>query len=334
MKAKTYLSEGVTVWRICAAVLVAVLALVSEAYPEKGRPGLVLVYDDAHPSWRQIIAPELARVGGVATCFVSNRNVHGGRISFAELRVLQDRYGWEIGTHTYHHLNAPSFVKRKGLKAWVDGELNASVDELRSAGLKVRSMTFPFNAFTPELAALAVETMGSFRREELFPVAPGVAEDGSIPGTSIDLLHHVPMEVVFQWIDLAQEKGWLLFLYGHQVLPDEEFSVGTVASVSTRTLVARDKIRLSAEGKELYLVPDTDRRLSGPPIPVVRIEGNAVTIGRGDLSRLSRPGAKFMIGPPYAMRLSEFRTMIQYAAERLNFYTVYEAVNSRERWRR
>jgi hypothetical protein len=295
------------------------------------RGGLVLTFDDGYPSWITTIAPELARVGGVATGFVGMARIRAENLTFEDLRTLQNRYGWEIGTHTYHHYNAKEFVERKGMSAWVSKELEAAAKELRSQGLNIRSMVFPHNAFTPQLSKEVMRRFESFRNPELFFIASGAREDGSIPGREMDISQFVPLELIFKWIDLAHNQGQLLFLYGHKVLPDNEFFTGTVESVSQHTLISRESLR-SVSKTDLYLVPDISRRFMGVPIPVVSVEGNRIQVGRGDLSRLTKPGATFMIGPGYSMRLSDFRAIIDYARPRLKFFTVHQAVSGQ--WRR
>ena len=139
------------------------------------------------------------------------------------------------------------------------------------------------------------------------------------------------MELIKKWIDLAHNQGSLLFLYGHQVLPDADFVTGTVEAAKLHTLTATASIKPMAEA-DLYLVPDTARRFLGVPMRVVSIEGKQIQVGRGDLSRLTKPGATFMIGPGYGMSLSDFREMIAYAAQRLKFYTVHQVVDGQ--WRK
>jgi hypothetical protein len=315
-------------------IMILVFFLLLALHPGPGEArvqgGLVLAFDDGYHSWITTIAPELARVKGVATGFVNIVRIRPENLTFEELRILQDHYGWEIGTHLYHHYNALEFLKRQSMSAWVRNELAASALELRSQGIKVRSMVFPHNAFSLQLCNEVKKRFETFRDPKLFFVSSEVREDGSIPGRIIDITQFVPQELIFKWIDLAQERGVLLFLYGHQVLPDSEFQTGTVAAVSQRTLTATESLRPGSQA-DLFLVPDTSRRFSGSPIRVVRVEGNKLQAGRGDLTRLTKPGAKFMIGPGYATRLSDFRSLLDYAAQRVKFYTVHQVVTGQ--WR-
>lgn len=314
------------VWKYFLALFVIVLLISSRVHTEEKQGGIVLAFDDGYPSWIHIIAPELPRIGGVATGFVNNQRIHFGDLSFDDLRALQDEYGWEIGTHTYHHFNAPEFVKQKGLSAWITEELEASVTELQSKGLKIQSMVFPYNAFTKELSAEAMKRFTNFRRDTVYPIASSVGEDGSIPGTGLDIGFYVPMEQVFKWIDFALLQDKFLFLYGHKVLPDEEFFAGKVTAISARSLVSKDKIKIPTKS-DLCLVPDMRRRVYNHPIKVESITENTINIFQGNLSKMTEVDATYIVGPCYGMQLSYFRKIIEYAAEkRMTFYTISEAV--------
>jgi len=315
-------------WKICLKALVIGLLFAQCVCADERRGGFVLAFDDGYASWINIIAPELAKVGGVATGYVNNQRIHSGMISFDDLRRLQNSYGWEIGTHAYDHFDPTIFIELHGMSSWIKKELEASVTELQSHGLRINSLVFPFNKYTKELAVEVLKRMESYRKAEFYPIAPGKREDGSIPGVQIGIGNYIPLKQLFEWIDIAHEKNQLLFLYGHEVLPDNEFVSGTVASVEERSLVAQNRIR-SLSSPYLCLVPDSNRQIQFAHIRVKNIEGNHVKVINGDLTSLSKPGAAFIVGPCNAMRLSDFRATIKYAAEKLKFLTVHNAVNGR-----
>ncbi len=301
---------------------------------EVRRGALALQFDDGWSSWRTLVAPQLARVGGRATGFVNNQYVANGRITLEDLRALQDGYGWEIGTHTYNHHHAVRFVQQHGLEVWCAEQLERSVAELRGAGLKVGQLVFPFNAYSPEIARAALgRGVGSYRRADTLALAAGRREDGSLPGTSIDLSRHLPLATLKQWVDLAHERDQVLFLYGHRVLPDEAFVTGRVVRVTARELVAEGLPAVPA-GEDTVLVPDLARRGASVQLGAeVRFDGQTLRVPEGapDLTRLTAPGATFLIGPAYGTRLSDFVALVDYAAARLNFYTVSEIVEGRHR---
>src|SRR5512137_2260359 len=95
-------------WALLAA---GCLAPGARGEPPK-RGGLVLQFDDGWSSWRTLVAPELARVGGKATGFVCNQYLHAARITVADLLALQGEFGWEIGSHSYQHRNAVNEARK------------------------------------------------------------------------------------------------------------------------------------------------------------------------------------------------------------------------------
>ena len=299
----------------------------SPAYADERQGAFVIMFDDGYPCWTKIIAPELTRVDGVATGYVNNYRIHSGTISFHDLKTLQNTYGWEIGTHTYHHENAEIFVKLHGLSSWVRNELEASIVELRSQGLNVISIALPFNKCNKEIITEINKRLECYRRADDNPITCGKKEDGSIPGRSIDIGQYVPLKKIFDWIDRAHLKNQTLFLYGHQVLPDDQFVHGTVVSYAQYKLIAHEHIKHLSE-KPLCLVPDTRCEVHSAGLVVERIDGNSITIGNGDLNRLTRSGATFIVGPCKAIRLSDFRAIIEYSAKKLHFLTVHDSINT------
>ncbi len=322
-----------TCTHVIGTVLLALGCLAAAARGETPkRGGLVLQFDDGWTSWRSLTAPALARAGGRATAFVNNQYIHNGRITFEDLRALQNDFGWEIGTHTYTHLNAVRYAQQHGVKEWTDALLLRSVSELREAGLKVGNLVFPFNAYSPELGRAALDHgVGSYRRADPFALADGRRDDGSVPGTAIDLTRYVPLAVLKQWVDMAHERGQVLFLYGHRVLPDDAFVTGRVTRVSAHELLAEADVILP-QGEDVVLVPDIARRSPAGSVGSLAVaEGRRISTPESgpDLTRLTAPGATFLIGPAYGTRLSDFVGLIGYAAERLPFYTVAEIVAGR-----
>jgi peptidoglycan/xylan/chitin deacetylase (PgdA/CDA1 family) len=311
-------------------VITALIALVGTAYGAGKQGGLVLQFDDGWTSWATLIAPELQAVGGKATGFVNNKNLKSGRITAKDLLALQNTYQWEIGTHTWDHLNAPVYVRKYGLEDWLEKQLARSTEELRALGLNVRSLVFPFNAYTPEIAKAVQPRVDSFRRSEKLAVAKSINPDKSVPGTAIDMANYIPPELLIQWIDMAAATDSYLFLYGHRILPDNSFATGTVVSVTATSLTAEVTVSLP-EGTDLVLVPDITRRRPPPDyFRVQGVSGNTITVDRPDLTTSTKPGATFMIGEAYSTRLSDFRAVIKHASERMNFYTLREVSAGRK----
>jgi len=312
------------------AVIIQCLLLITiftgSLWAEEKKGSIALAFDDGYPSWTTVIAPEIKKVGGTATGFVNNQRVRTGILTFDDLRDLQNKYGWEIGTHTYHHFHAPEYVKQKGMAAWAKDELGAALDGLAAEGLKARSLAFPFNDSDPAVEREALKKVASFRRQKDFPIPSAPAKDGSYPAASFELASYVPMELMFQWIDFAHRQDRTIFLFGHKVLPDDEFLTGTVAAISDRTITAEKTTGAVKKDVELCLVPNTHKRVYGTPLKVTSVENGVVTISRTDMAQLTKPGASFMVGECYAVPVSYLRSLVAYAADRVTFLTVTGAL--------
>lgn len=317
--------------KLIKLIFVALSGLLFDAGPVQGagkQGGLVIQFDDGWTSWATLIAPELKKVGGVATGFVNNQNLRSGRITLEDLLTLQNTYGWEIGSHTWHHLNAPAFVRKNGIDRWLNEELNQSQSELRAAGLTIHSLVFPFNLFDKKLSEAIQPRVETYRRAERFALTTGVSADKSVPGTAIDMAHYVPIDLLKQWIDMAAERNKLLFLYGHRILPDSHFATGTVVSVTSTTLTAAVSVTLPS-GTDLVLAPDLTRRTGTDFFNVIQVTGAVIEVDRADLSALTQPGAQFLIGEAYSTRLSDFRSLVEYAATKVNFYTLHDIASGK-----
>ena len=300
------------------------------SFAEERRGGLALQFDDGWTAWLTETAPIIQKYGGTATGFVNDRYFLNGRITLEELRRLQDEYGWEIGTHTANHQNAPRYVQSNGIEAWLAGELDPSLARLRDAGLHVDALAFPFNASTPEIAQAALSRIGSYRRVDPLALADGVRPDGSLPGTSIDTAQYAPVELVKKWIDLAHRRDVVLFLYGHRVLPDSAFTAGRVVAVAGNVVTLDRPVEL-ADGEENVLVPCVLRRQAAQSvIPVTAAAGSEVTLADLPPGAVA-VGSDVLVGPSYGTRQSDFEEILRYASERLHFYTIADVRAGRHR---
>lgn len=289
------------------------------------RGALALQFDDGWTLWRTDIAPLLKRVGGMATGFVNIQYIENGRITLDELLSLQNEFGWEIGSHGVTHTHAPRHVARHGLEHWMNHEFLPALEYLKTRGLAARHFVYPFNAATPELNRAIMPHVDSFRRVDNMAIATGRRPDGSVPGTAIDLTRHLPLPLLKQWIDAAHRQAQCLFLYGHRVLPDDHFFTATVTAVEPRRLRLDQPVRLPDEDS-LVLVPDIARRGLADSLRAFTVNGAEIELAQGDLTRLTAPGATILIGPTYGTRLSDFQALIEYAAPRLAFLRLSDAV--------
>ena len=166
--------------------------------------------------------------------------------------------------------------------------------------------------------------MESYRHDELFALAPKINANKTIPGTGIDMAHYIPPALLMKWIDLAAQNDSFLFLYGHRILPDTSFATGTVVSVTATSLTAELPVPRPG-GTDLILVPDiTRRQVTTDYFRIQSVDGKTIQVDRADLSANTKPGAQFLVGEAYSTRLSDFRAMLEYAAARINFYTLHD----------
>lgn len=290
---------------------------------------LVIQLDDGYADWCADTAPLLARYQGKATAFVCDQYIQSGRIGLKDLRELQDRFGWEIGTHTARHVSAPRMVRMKGMKGWADHALRPSLDCLSKAGLHVHSLAFPFNDWTPELAERVRDAGLSYRDAARPALAQAPGESGSFPGVSMDTVKWIPWPTLKSWVDTAAQEGAGLFLVGHRVLPDDAFVEAHVVRVDADRLELDADIHLPHD-EPLALVPDMDRaQTSGPPWVVRSIEGRGIQVEGGDLRPATAPGRRALVGPSYGTRASDLTRLLDYAAPRLRFLTVNEFIRER-----
>jgi len=313
-----------TGWRaICIVICLAVTA--SAVDPARKQGGLVLQFDDGSPTWLSTIAPLLKEVNGKASGFVNNVNIGPRRrLTIEDLLKLQNEYGWEIGSHTYHHYHALQKIRAIGLKQWVAEELDGSINELRASGLKVQTLVFPFNESSPVAEAEVMNRLQTFRRQSPLAITQGMSRDKTFPSSSIDISNYVPMRQLKQWVDLAQDEKKIMFVFTHYVLPDDEFVTGKVVYIKGDTLIT-DRPLAIKPSDQLSLVPDTSRLLRDR-INITAVNGNTVSTDVPDLGNRTVPGATFMIGQGYSVPQSYFQEFIAYAASRLTFYTVSDIV--------
>lgn len=170
----------------------------------------------------------------------------------------------------------------------------------------------------------ALQFVKSFRRRDRLAIARGRRNDGSIPSTSIDTT--TLLCLLKQWADWAQQRGELLFVYGHRELEDEVSVTGRIAGIEGPVLLAARELPPLRVGEEYTLVPDERKKaLDSAPLSVKRVEGRNIYLGV-ETSGVTSVGAEFLLGPSYGTRLSDFRDLMQYASRRLAFYTVSEAL--------
>jgi peptidoglycan/xylan/chitin deacetylase (PgdA/CDA1 family) len=286
---------------------------------------LLLQFDDGFENWIEVIAPELKRAGGTATGYVNNQSLESGRISEDSLKKLRDEFGWEIGTHTYHHLDAVDYVAVHSLEQWLEKELSASLEDFKKRGFAIRSLAYPFNSQDASLCKAAAPFVTTYRRRDKLGIFTRFGQDGSFPAASIDIAHYTPINTILKRLELAVESEQSISLYAHRVLPDTLFAEARIESVQGGQLILDKEIHLDPK-ESLILIPDIAKATISPaPFNIARIEGNTLTLAFDGEAPQLKAGATALIGPSYSTRLSDFRAILDAAKGKLSIKTVSQA---------
>lgn len=278
--------------------------------------GLVLQFDDGDASWIEVAAPALQERGWVATGFVTDRSIKSGSIRIPDLLRLQNEFGWEIGTHTVSHLNAPRYAEKHGIERWVHDELLASITALESAGLNIQNMVFPFNAYTPQLAAAVTNHLRSFRRTDPVGLSTGRSPDGSLPARSIDIDRYTPVDQLLAAIDLAAEQDRDLCLYGHRIFADAAYFTSSIVTAGPGWVETTDAALLSTNGPPWVLIPDIRR--AGLAMGVSSSQAHRIYFSEAPGKPVGVPGATVLVGPSYSTRLSDLLAILDHAGKKLS----------------
>lgn len=92
----------------------------------------------------------LQNYGARVTIFVTRytRLTDGER---AQIRRFADEGGHDVEAHAANHLRGPFYVEEHGLGAYLDNEVQPSIDALRADGYEVVSFAYPFGDRTEEI---------------------------------------------------------------------------------------------------------------------------------------------------------------------------------------
>jgi peptidoglycan/xylan/chitin deacetylase (PgdA/CDA1 family) len=130
------------------------------------RAGLALAFDDnAIDGWfglRELLAEYGAHVTFFVTRWYSRSDQERGEL----LELFGD--GHDVEPHSVNHLHAPDYVHAHGLQAYLDDEMQPSIDGLVAAGYPPPSTyAYPFGETTDEINAAILKIVPRVR------VSPG-----------------------------------------------------------------------------------------------------------------------------------------------------------------
>lgn len=111
-------------------------------YSKPTNAGVVISFDDTSIAEWYKADSLLRKYDWKATFCVSNLNV----LQLSEVRTLQElqRAGHEIAGHGLHHFDAPKFVAKYGIDAYISQEINPMLALMQFYNFKVSSFTYPY----------------------------------------------------------------------------------------------------------------------------------------------------------------------------------------------
>jgi peptidoglycan/xylan/chitin deacetylase (PgdA/CDA1 family) len=122
---------------------------------DAARAGVLLTFDDDDVArWSEAV-DRLAPYGVRATFFVTRFDL----LSADEVAALHElaAAGHAIENHGHRHIDAPDFVDRFGIDAYVRDEVLPGLEAMRSAGFSPRAFAYPFGFHTSEIDRAVLE---------------------------------------------------------------------------------------------------------------------------------------------------------------------------------
>lgn len=192
-----------------------------------------VTFDDGFASTYTNAMPVLEARNIDATVYVTT-NFMGktGYMSWQQVQDLQNKYGWEIGSHTVTHPELPRLSDSN-----IKKELTNSLATLQAKGLNVTSFASPFGAYNNKVLIEAMKIYnlhrGFWDRTDL----------NSYPYNNATLMVKsvetgVTPAQVKTWIDQAKnENKWLILVY-HEIQPKYDPNYQYTNTISELTEVA------------------------------------------------------------------------------------------------
>lgn len=182
--------------------------------------GVVISFDDTSINeWYQA-DKTLLQYSWKATFCVSKINT----LSHSEIKKLQQlqKVGHEIAGHGFHHFDAPKFVAKNGVDAYIKQEINPMLALMHFYNFKVTAFAYPFGfrnanidkALLKKFKIIRGTTYGA--QDPFFQncyynnsrVVYGIGIDTDHPNFSIPYLVRL--------LDYAKRKHKILILFGHK----------------------------------------------------------------------------------------------------------------------
>lgn len=216
------INKIVSVFFILAGLTVFVLqqSMPVQAQTSTGGAKVSFTFDDGFLSTYTHALPVLSARNVKATLYVTSGFINSGvtddynlpAMSWSQVQSLQNDYGWEIGGHTYTHLELPTLTT-----AQVQQQLASSSADFQANGINVTNFASPFGAYDNQVLIEVLKYYESHRGfadlgYETYPRAKAVLKVQQVNSDTT-------VAQVKGYIDAAKANNQWLILVFHHVAP-------------------------------------------------------------------------------------------------------------------
>jgi peptidoglycan/xylan/chitin deacetylase (PgdA/CDA1 family) len=110
--------------------------------------GLALSFDDDYVQDWLVGRPMFQQYGARLTFWIAFYNTMSPSDKAGVQQLAAD--GHAVEAHTVKHQRAPEYVEEYGLDAWMNNEVQPSIDELRDDGYTIDAFAYPYGSRTDE----------------------------------------------------------------------------------------------------------------------------------------------------------------------------------------
>ncbi len=195
--------------------------------PLTHKPGYCMTFDDNYiEDWFAITDLLIAnRVN--ATFFVSE----AGNLTPNEILLLQKlkNYGFEIGSHGFHHTNAVEYLTNHTLDEYYKYEIKPAISLMDSLGMKPTSFAYPFGKSSDTLDQFLLNYFKILRHVPIEQFAPPTKEADEIneifykangkrytAGLGIDINYQISLEQLSGAFQRAKNNNEIIILFAHR----------------------------------------------------------------------------------------------------------------------
>ena len=187
--------------------------------PEQKEGNAIIVFDDGYASITPaaVIMHDNGVKGNVAAISSSVNNKSRGRLSLAELKNLQDNYGWNILNHSWYHKNAiNTYYDSKDLQA-LEEDILKGIEFLTENGINTNQnwYIYPNGEYNNDISAIISKyykfARGTQNSPEVFPF-------GNNYGVKVySVQNNTPVQDVIDAVADAKKYKLTLFLTFHRI---------------------------------------------------------------------------------------------------------------------